>query len=567
MSPVVPASLRLLLLAIAMAASGCAQSLGGPAALPGVDPGDDAAGDDDDATYTPPDPNADTDGNGIADGLEGGGDLDGDGIPDYADVDDDNDGILDVVEGTGDADGDGIPNHQDLDSDGDGMTDSEEGQLGPGDADGDGFPDALDPDADNDSMLDGEELAQGTDPFDRDSDGDGFGDLAELTVGSDPTDPSSGLSGFYAELAAREQATITVPFTPEILQADVLFLLDSTCSMTGVLDGMANNFSQVVAGMTIPDVSMGVAEFDDYVFSDWFTTMGSAAAGDKPFRLRQQITSNTNAVQAALGALAVRDGADEPESSMEALYQAATGAGYDQNCNGSYDAPTDVPSFLTGGSPLFPGAFGGSIGGVYTPGLPGTGPGGGAGFRAGSVPIIVYTTDNVMRDPDAGFGAPAGCSDPAGSSEVASAVNTIGGKLIGIGTSPLPIGQMTSLANATGSVADINGDGAAEPLVFQGTSAATAGFVMDGIEAIAGGSLWDLTLSVDDEPNDFVLSILPETHTNVQINTQVTFDVTLIPGVAQGSGERVFVFPMHVLGDGVSVLAEWELVLVVLPGA
>ena len=53
----------------------------------------------------------------------------------------------------------------------------------------------------------------------------------------------------------------------------MLFLLDSTCSMTGVLNTMAGNFAQVVSGMTIPDVSMGVAEFNDYVYSDWFTVM------------------------------------------------------------------------------------------------------------------------------------------------------------------------------------------------------------------------------------------------------------------------------------------------------
>ncbi len=605
----VAAPLPVLLLAIAMAASGCTQSLSGPGGptapgLPGSgsegggaeDGGDQGGGED--GTL---DPNADSDGNGIPDPQEGAGDTDGDGvidaldddddgdglsdsdeidgnpgsppdtdndgIPDYLDTDSDNDGLPDALESNGDADGDGVPNYLDLDSDGDGMSDSEEGQLGPGDADGDGFLDFLDPDSDNDSTPDGDEVAQGTNPFDRDTDGDGFGDLAELTIGSDPTDPNSGIDGFYAELAARDQSTITVPFTPEILQADVLFLLDSTCSMTGVLNTMANNFSQVVAGMSIPDVSMGVAEFNDYVYQNWITVMGLASAGDKPFRLTQQVTADYNAVQAALGSLSVRDGADQPESSMEALFQTATGSGFDQNCNGGYDAQTDVPSFLTGGTAQFPGAFSSGIGGIYTPGLPGTGPIGGAGFRAGSVPIIVYTTDNVMRDPDAGFGVPSGCSNPAGASDVTAAVTSIGGKLIGIGTSPLPIAQMTSLAQATDSMADINGDGFEQPLVFEGTSNATVGFVNDGIEAIAAGSLWDLTLEVDDAPHDFVLSTVPAVHTNVQINTEVTFDVTLYPGVPQGSGEQVFVFPMQVLGDGVSVLAEWELVLVVLPGS
>ena len=66
---------------------------------------------------------------------------------------------------------------------------------------------------------------------------------------------------------------------------------------------------------------------------------------------------------------------------------------------------------------------------------------------------------------------------------------------------------------------------------------------------------------------DFVLSTVPEVHSNVQIGSTVTFDVTMFPAVPQGSGEQVFVFPVQVLGDGVSVLAEWEIVLVVLPGS
>jgi hypothetical protein len=91
----------------------------------------------------PLDPQADSDGDGILDKVEGQGDPDHDGIPNFLDTDSDGDGIPDSVEGTGDADGDGIPNYLDLDSDGDGFPDSVEGT---GDDDGDGIPNYLDPD-------------------------------------------------------------------------------------------------------------------------------------------------------------------------------------------------------------------------------------------------------------------------------------------------------------------------------------------------------------------------------------------------------------------------------------
>jgi len=124
---------------------------------------------------------------------------------------------------------------------------------------------------------------------------------------------------------------------------------------------------------------------------------------------------------------------------------------------------------------------------------------------------------------------------------------------------------MNDLANATGSLADIDGNGSPEPLVFQGTSSATVDFVLDGIEAIAGSSSFDLTLEVDDSPYNFVSSIDPAVHENVPVNTTVSFDLTLFPGVAQEAYDQVFIFPMQVLGNGGSILAEWDLVIVVLP--
>ena len=114
--------------------------------------------------------NADSDGDGIPDGVEfysylyapvgsavNWWDPDGDGIPNWYDVDSDGDGIPDRLEGTGDVDGDGISNFLDTDSDGNGILDSVEAGsnlLRPLDSDGDGIPDYLDTDDDNDGIPD-----------------------------------------------------------------------------------------------------------------------------------------------------------------------------------------------------------------------------------------------------------------------------------------------------------------------------------------------------------------------------------------------------------------------------
>lgn len=79
-------------------------------------------------------------------------------------VDSDGDGISDVLEGNGDADNDGTPNYLDLDSDGDGLTDASEGVD---DVDGDSVPNFLDTDSDDDGYSDYEEAFLGhTDPYD-----------------------------------------------------------------------------------------------------------------------------------------------------------------------------------------------------------------------------------------------------------------------------------------------------------------------------------------------------------------------------------------------------------------
>jgi len=608
---------RLLVLAVLLALGGCRTNWGGdPWGGPGDDDDlfgddddttsddDDSTSDDDDSTTSDGDldddtiadedegagdqdgdgvPNAedtDSDGDGIPDSVEAGDadvntppvDSDGDTIPDFLDGDSDDDGVSDELEGADDPDGDGVPSYLDPDADGDGIPDADEigdDPANPLDSDGDGFYDFEDADSDNDGIDDNDEPSYGTDPFDRDTDGDGFTDLAEAAAGTSPTDASSVIEGYYAELTPRADTTLAVPFTPEIIQADVLFVLDSTCSMTEELQTMATNFSQVVSTIGIPDVAFGVAEFQDYAQDPygfwWFN--------DKPFTLNQQITSSTGLVQQALNGLTpiLHDGGDPPEASLEALYQALTGAGFDQDGDGILDANpgtaqnTDVPPFIASTTD----AFGGAATGVNAPGTPGTGFLGGAGFRAGSVPVVVYTTDNYMRDPDqpGTYPTPTTGTPAAGMSDVVAAAGALGAKFIGIGTDVTPEPQMTALANQSGSLADLDGNGTVEPMVFVGLDGQVTTFVIDGIEALTDSGQFDLTLEIDDGPFDFVVDIQPALAPAVTLGTTVTFSVTLYPGVPLIPQDQVFVFPMQIVSDGGSVLAEWELVLVVVAGA
>lgn len=91
----------------------------------------------------------DSDNDGVPDSVEGAVDVDGDGVANYRDTDDDGDGILtkeEVADAlaakvSDDVDGDGKKNFYDTDADGDGKSDQLEGR---GDEDRDGIPDYLD---------------------------------------------------------------------------------------------------------------------------------------------------------------------------------------------------------------------------------------------------------------------------------------------------------------------------------------------------------------------------------------------------------------------------------------
>jgi hypothetical protein len=127
-------------------------------------------------------------------------DTDHDGIPDYLDNDDDNDGILTSTEEAysaifdDDVDNDSLLNYQDTDSDNDSKNDNVEGT---GDSDGDGIPNFIDTNDDDGPLgdLDGDGVTNqqegSTDPVPPDSDNDGTPDYLDPDShdGSDSTPP------------------------------------------------------------------------------------------------------------------------------------------------------------------------------------------------------------------------------------------------------------------------------------------------------------------------------------------------------------------------------------------
>ena len=145
----------------------------------------------------------------------------------------------------------------------------------------------------------------------------------------------------------------------EVSDVDIAFVLDTTGSMTEEAQSLANEFSTIVDELSnsIPNAAYGFATSDDYNEGE----MGRP--WDRPFSLHNQITTDLESVQIRLNGISIHHGGDETESGMEALYQALTGLGYDQNGDGIYDPNTDIFPFISKSED----AFGGTVDGGDAP--------------------------------------------------------------------------------------------------------------------------------------------------------------------------------------------------------
>lgn len=206
------------------------------------------------------------------------------------------------------------------------------------------------------------------------------------------------------------------------------------------------------------DVAIAVATFDDYQVTDaWY-------AGDNglPYALTQQLTTDAGRLHNAASGLSLAWGGDWQGSGYEAIAQAARGRGFDQDCNGRYDAATDVKPFTASASD----AFGGAAADSSDSSVPGTGTIQGVGFRTDSARVIVVFAENGFRSAALGHPMPTGtCPGPASASSAASEMDAAKAKFLGVNSyefqdiDPTLQGQLEELATLTDSRYDANGDG------------------------------------------------------------------------------------------------------------
>jgi hypothetical protein len=109
---------------------------------------------------------------------------------------------------------------------------------------------------------------------------------------------------------------------------DVMILFDLTGSLVSAL-------SNIKAGFTLEegDYWVGVAGFQDFPIEPY------GYSSDEPYVLFQSLSPSIADTQTAINSMEIEpgDGNDNPEAHLEALYQVATGAGYDP-----YIEPSDA---------------------------------------------------------------------------------------------------------------------------------------------------------------------------------------------------------------------------------
>ncbi len=124
----------------------------------------------------------------------------------------------------------------------------------------------------------------------------------------------SATLGVGGSTSITKTVTITQQATSPI---DIFFLVDTTGSMGGTIGAVTSGFSSIVSSLSgiASNVAFGVGQYKD-VF-DAFAYSESL-----------DLTTNTAAVQTALGGLSAGGGVDYPEANLQGLNGAATGTSW-----------------------------------------------------------------------------------------------------------------------------------------------------------------------------------------------------------------------------------------------
>lgn len=109
--------------------------------------------------------------------------------------------------------------------------------------------------------------------------------------------------------------TVTLPPAPA--KGDIIFAIDTTGSMGGVIRAAQENALAIMEDLNhlIPDVQFGVIDVEDYPVDPY------GAPTNQAYRLRQSVTSDREAVRAAINEMVAGQGGDLPEAYTRLVHE------------------------------------------------------------------------------------------------------------------------------------------------------------------------------------------------------------------------------------------------------
>lgn len=242
---------------------------------------------------------------------------------------------------------------------------------------------------------------------------------------------------------------------------DVVLLIDVAYIYDCYHANLATNTDALVNALldSGANVAISIATYDDYqVSGEWY-----AASGGLPYALLKQVTTDRSALLSVASGLSLDWGGDGPGTGLEAIVQATSGDGYDQDCDGRIDATTDIRPFNARSSDVFGGAATGSA----VTSTPGTGTKPGVGFRDGSKRVVVILAENTFRDQAESHNFPTGsCSAAKTITSAVNGLSSVDAKFLGVNAyefqdiDPALQGQLVDIARSTSSQIDADSDGA-----------------------------------------------------------------------------------------------------------
>ncbi len=381
--------------------------------------------------------------------------------------------------------------------------------------------------------------------------------------------PTSITTSLASGATYRQTVSITLPTAGALTNlVDVFLLFDDTGSFVNNSPLVRSAFPAIIAQLqaTLPgiDLGFGVGRFEEYANFAYEYSTG------RPFILNQPVVAASTpgymtSIQAALNRTTPGYGGDQPETDIEALYQLVTGRGFDGNNNGSVldsgaaglvstqlnpGASGDVPSFAS-----FIADAAGSV-------LPAAGRVGGAGFRAGALPIILTATDTGFAFQPKGetsivgvggitlpISALAQTSRPttpfnygAGIQETITGLNALGALVIGLGTNSQanldPRQGLEALSELTGAVnrsttSIANGTptpiAPGDPLYFQ-ISSGFAASVATGVASAIQNAVTNVAVDITVQASDPRVRIVNYTGVRFGVGSgqTATFDIEFV---------------------------------------